>query len=613
MAQGLTANAGQKRMKAMGGDIDKAKDVRGTLHRLLSYWKNHIPTLLFSILFSILSIVCTLAGPYLLGQAIDRCIVTPLAGGTTINYALLIQMLILFVTVHIIASGCTWFQEYAMMKTTLKVVKQIREEMIEKLQELSVHYYDSHMRGSLMSYFTNDVELIKEAMGSSLVQFITSALTLSGTIVIMLSLSLPLTLATCCTIPAVILLSKFVMKRTRTFFAQQQSALADLNSRIEESVTGMKIIQSFGQESNQIAQFEQLNQRVKTSGVKAQIYSGIIMPLMRVLDNFSYILVTLVGAFLVIQGKSSIGTIQSFLLYTKNFQKPINTMATQLNTIQSAIAGAERIFQLLDETPEITDKAEVSHLRQTQGVVEFSNVSFSYPDKLNTAGKKVLDGITFTAHPNETIAIVGTTGAGKTTIINLLLRFYDNDSGTITIDGTDIHDIPQGELRKTMSIVLQDPYLFSEDIAYNIGYGKENATEEEIKEAAASANISSLIEKLPLRYHHTLQEQGGGISHGQQQLITIARAFVADAPILVLDEATSNIDTRTEILIQQALKRLSTGKTCLIIAHRLSTIKNADKILVIDNGRIVESGIHDELLAKQGVYHQIYYSQFESV
>ena len=607
MAQGLTANAGQKRLKAMGGDTDKAKDVWGTLKRLLSYWRQHATTFLLSLLFAVIAILGSLVGPYLLGYTIDHCIVDPISRGESIDFAQLMWLLLVFAVIYVISSFCTWFQEYSMMKITQKVIKQLREEMTRKLQNLSVHYFDSHMRGELMSYYTNDVELIKEAMGSSLVQLITSGMTLFGTTVIMLFLSVPLTIATCVTIPAVIFLSKFVMKRTRTYFAKQQSALAELNSRVEESVGGMKVIQSFGQESRQIELFRILNEEVKESGMRAQIYSGIIMPLMRVLDNLSYILVTLIGAFMVLRNMTTIGVIQSFLLYTKNFQKPINTMATQLNTIQSAIAGAERIFQLLDEKPEIVDSEHATTLNHVRGVVEFQNVSFSYP-----GGKKVLEDISFSVCPNQTVAIVGTTGAGKTTLLNLLLRFYDNDSGSITIDGTDIHTVTQESLRKSMSIVLQDPYLFSEDIAYNIGYGKDAATEEEIIEAARSANIDTLIDKLPCHYHQVVQEQGGGVSHGQQQLMTIARAFVANAPILILDEATSNIDTRTEILIQQAMRRLSVGKTCIVIAHRLSTIKNADQILVIDKGRIVECGRHEELLQKKGTYHQIYYSQFET-
>lgn len=607
MSKGLTANAGQKRMVAMGSTAEKAKDIRGTVVRLLSYWKDHRVLLITVSLLSIVGVGCSLLGPYILGLAIDQCISDALSIDNHINFGELTKMLGLFLGIHLFSAFCTWFQEYGMMYATQKIVKRLREELIQKLQTLSLRFYDNNLRGNLMSYFTNDIDLIKEAMGASLIQLITSVLSLIGTIIIMARLSPILMVVTCLTVPLTILLSKFVMKRTRKHFTQQQIALGNLNGMVEESVSGMKVIQTFGQEEDQKKKFKELNVQVRETGVRAQIYSGILMPLMRVLDNCSYILVTITGGILATKGSISVGTIQSFLLYTKNFQRPINAIATQLNSIQSAIAGAERIFHLLDENPEITDSENAIQLENIQGEIEFENVHFAY-----NLEKPVLKGISFTVKPNEMVAIVGTTGAGKTTIINLLTRFYDAKEGSIRIDGIDIQKVFQRSLRQNIGIVLQDPYLFSESIRYNIGYGKETYDEQEIIQAAQSSNCESFISKLPMQYEQPITEQGGGISHGQKQLLTIARAILSQAPILVLDEATSNIDTRTEILIQQAIQRLSVGKTCIVIAHRLSTIKNADKIIVIDDGKIVESGKHQELLDKGGVYHQIYHSQFAS-
>lgn len=606
MQKGLTANGGQKRMTAMGSTVEKASDVRGTTRRLLSYWGEYKPMLSLIVFLSLLGVGCSLLGPYILGLAIDQCVTETVASGV-LDISKIVKLLLFFFGVHLFSAFCVWFQEYGMMYTTQKIVKKMREEMILKLQSLSIRYYDNHLRGTLMSYFTNDIELIKEAMGNSLIQLITSVLTLIGSIVLMAKLSLQLMIVTCLTVPLTILLSKFIMKRTRNYFSKQQVALGNLNGMVEESISGMKVIQTFGQEKQQLEKFKVLNQEVKETGVRAQIYSGILMPLMRVLDNCSYIFVTLVGALLAYRGSITIGVIQSFLLYTKNFQRPINAIATQLNSIQSAIAGAERIFALLDEQPEVTDKQETIHLSDVKGKIEFDNIHFGY-----TENHPVLKGITFNAMPDEVVAIVGTTGAGKTTIINLLTRFYDLQEGHIRIDGVDIRDMTQKELRENIGIVLQDPYLFSESIQYNIGYGKNGYTESEVVEAAHAANCESFIRQLPLQYDQPIMEQGGGISHGQKQLLTIARAILSNAPILVLDEATSNIDTRTEILIQQAIQRLSVGKTCIVIAHRLSTIKNADKIIVIDDGKIVECGKHQELLDKQGAYHQIYHSQFSS-
>ncbi|MBP5364834.1 MAG: ABC transporter ATP-binding protein [Bacteroidales bacterium] len=603
MAKGISVT--NRRMAQMGAKIDKAQKPKATIVRLLRYWKGHVALFVVLLLLSGVTVGCTIAGPYILGRAIDECIALCVGNGGEVDFGLLTQMLILFVAIYIVSAGVSWLQEYGMTLMTQRIVGRMRTDVIDKLHQLSLRYYDNHMRGSIMSHFTSDVELIRDALGHTVIQLLTSILTLIGCVVVMVQLSWQLTLATCATVPLVILLSKFIINRTRKYFTLQQTALGNMNGMVEESISGLKVIRSFGQEESQIKTFEKLNADVRATGVKAQIYSGLIMPLMRVLDNTSYILVTIVGATLAYGGSITVGVIQSFLLYTRNFQRPINSIATQLNSVQSAIAGAERIFRLLDETPEITDAPDAVELAAPRGHIEFSNVHFGY-----NADKEILHGITFTAEPDEVVAVVGSTGAGKTTIINLLTRFYDITEGSIRIDGKDIRQYTQHSLRNAMSIVLQEPYLFSESVRYNIAYGNIDASDDTIALAAKAANADKLIDRLPSRYDTTLREQGADISHGQRQLLTIARAVCSDAPILIFDEATSNIDTRTEILIQKAINNLTRGRTCIIIAHRLSTIKNADKILVIDNGQIVEQGTHAQLISPNGVYSGIYNSQF---
>ena len=375
----------------------------------------------------------------------------------------------------------------------------------------------------------------------------------------------------------------------------------------EESFSGIRTIKSFGREEERIAQFEALNRTVCETGRKAQIYSGLLMPLMRVLDNCSYIVVTLVGAFLALQGSVTVGVVQAFLLYTKNFQRPINSIATQLNVVQAAIAGAERIFGLLDEEVEIKEQASPRRLGEVKGRVEFRNVSFGYGKEL------VLKNVSFSVDPGEVVAIVGFTGAGKTTLVNLLNRFYDVAEGSVSVDGVDVREVSVEDLRRSIGWVPQDAYLFSDTVRYNVAYGQPSATLDEVRESVRLANADSVVDRLPDGYGTVLGEQGAGISQGQRQLLTIARAVNKNAPILVMDEATSNIDTRTEMLIQNAISQITRGRTCLIIAHRLSTIMNADKIIVLDAGEVVEQGTHDELLRKRGIYWTIYNSQFMEV
>lgn len=603
MAEHLTASGGQRRLSKLGASVDKATDVSGTVRRILSYWKGERWLLFLLVLLSLLSVVCTLLCPFLLGLTVDDCITLAQSKGD-LYWMPLLKHLALFALLHLLSAAFTWIHEYGMSVLAQRLLRDLKESMTKKLLSLSPRFFNEHLCGTLMSHFTSDAELVKNALGDTLVQIVTSVLTLIGSVVIMLQLSWQLTIATCLTVPFAVLLSRFVMRHTRKHFSLQQQALGEMNGLVEESVGGIKTIRSFGREEERIAQFEALNKVVCETGRKAQIYSGVLMPMMRVLDNCSYILVTIVGAFLASRGSITVGVVQSFLLYTKNFQRPINSIATQLNTVQSAIAGAERVFKLLDEKLEIEECDAPQSLTDLRGRIDFEHVSFGYGDQL------VLKDLSFTAMPGEVVAVVGFTGAGKTTIINLLNRFYDVSEGSVKIDGVDVRDMSLLDLRRSIGLVQQEPFLFSDTLNYNVAYGEIDMKMDRVKESVRLANAEALVDRMADGYETSLLEQGAGISHGQRQLLTIAREVYKNAPILVLDEATSNIDTRTEILIQNAISTISKGHTCLFIAHRLSTIKNADKILVLENGVIVEQGRHEELLAKQGVYWRIYNSQF---
>lgn len=612
MANG--SGAPGSRMRDMTAKHERPQETSKTIARIFSYWKEHWTWLVIMLVSSLCEVFCTLMAPILIGKAIDNCIDL---SNMTVDFTKLNVIVIMLLMLYISSSWFSWVQQYGMTNVSLKIAKKLRTQMMDKMLEQDIHFYDVHKRGDLMSRFTNDVELMKSGLGDSFIQLFNTIFTLAGTVVAMVALSPTLTVVCCMSIPVVFMMTNVISTQTRKFFSSQQVSLGQLNGLVEESVSGIKMVRSFGIEQQQIDKFNAINEELRKSGVKAQIYSGLLMPLMRVLENIIYIIVAVLGGIMATSSDLTVfgigiatitvGTIQSFLLYTKQFLRPINQVASQFNAVQSAIAGAERIFTILDTKPTITNKPDAITLKEetVKGDIVFDHVSFGYEP-----GKLILKDISFTAKQDEVIAIVGTTGAGKTTIINLLTRFYDINSGSIKVDGIDIRDITKESLRDQMGIVLQVPFLFSDTVNYNVSYGWPVATQEEIINASKAANAHNFIERLPQGYDSEILRGGENISNGQKQLLTIARAILVETPILVFDEATSNIDTRTEILIQKAINNLTKGRTSFVIAHRLSTIKNADKILVMHEGRIAEQGKHEELLAKKGRYYEIYNSQF---
>ena len=591
----------------VGETPEKARNSRKALLRLLPYWREHLWTMIGLLLCSVVTVGVTLISPIIIGRTIDECIVQT-ADGWNVDYDRMLLYLCALAVVYVVGSAVSWWQSYGMLSVSQKIVTKMRKEMMDHLLTLDVKYYDKNQRGDLLSRFSNDAELIKQGMGDTLIQAVTTVFSMVGMIVTMVVMSAKLTGLVCLSIPLVLILTRLIVSRSRRYFSRQQEALGGLNAVIEESINGLHAIRSFGREEEWRSKFDKVNEAMRRSGTKAQINSGLMMPLLRVLDNLTYILVAVVGGMMAIEGTLTVGAIQTFLLYTKHFLRPVNQIATQMNTLQSAVAGAERVFEMLDEQPLVVSKPGAVVLSEPKGEVVFEHVSFGY-----TPEKQILKDISFTAKPGQVVAIVGSTGAGKTTLMNLLERFYDVDGGRITIDGHDVRDIDVRNLRDTLAIVLQEPVLFSDTIRNNIAYGNPSLSEEAMRESARMAMADAFIERLPHGYDTMLVHQGENVSNGQRQLLTIARAIHSEASVLILDEATSNIDTHTEMLLQAAISNMTAGKTCFMIAHRLSTIRNADNILVMDAGRIAEQGTHDELLARGGIYRSIYDSQFEKI
>ncbi|WP_078549955.1 ABC transporter ATP-binding protein [Litchfieldia alkalitelluris] len=573
----------------------KAKNWVATIKRIWSYLAENKLLLSLVLLMVVISSVLGLLGPFLVGMAIDNYIVEKDPSG-------LLFLSVSLIIIYIFHSLSTWFQAYWMIGIAQKTVFKMRTQLFKHLHKLPIPYFDKRQHGELMSRITNDIENVSSTLNSSVIQIFSSILTLIGTVSVMLYLSPLLTLLTLIIVPTMFYGLRWITNRTSVFFKEQQKSLGELNGFIEETVSGQRIVKTFSQEEKVMRQFTEKSERLRTAGYWAQSYSGFIPKLMNMLNNLSFAVIASIGGILSFNGIITIGTIVIFAEYSRQFTRPLNDLANQFNTLLSAVAGAERVFEVIDEEEEAIDEKNAKDILIKDGKVEFQSVSFSYEKE---EGNTVRD-ITFSVSPGETVALVGPTGAGKTTVVNLLSRFYEVDEGNIEIDGHDIKSIKRESLRKNMGFVLQDSYLFQGTIKENIRYGRLDASDDDVVEAAKLANAHSFIMKLPKKYDTELTQDGNGISQGQKQLLSIARAILSNPTLLVLDEATSSIDTITEMKIQEALQRLMEGRTSFVIAHRLNTIQNADQILVLKEGQLIENGSHEELLKAHGFYADLY-------
>jgi ATP-binding cassette subfamily B multidrug efflux pump len=584
-------------MRMMGAG--RAKDVQGTMRRLWGYLSRRKWALIGIVALVALSSGLSLLGPYLMGVAID----TYILGGDLPGLA---RTALLMIATYAAASFAIWVQGYVMAGLAQGTVRDIREDLFGKLQMLSLRFFDQRTHGELMSRLSNDVENISNVLNQGVTQFISSVISIVGVIVVMCLINWRLALVSLITIPVMAFLSSAVAMQTRKGFREQQETLGDMNGIIEETITGQRVVKAYVREQAVIAEFDVANGKFQRAATRAQILAGFMGPMSNLVNNLGLAIVAGSGGWMALQGWATVGIIASFINYAREFSRPLNQIAQLYAQIQGAIAGAERVFEILDEVPELIDAPDALPLEGVAGDVVFEDVCFGYKPDV-----PVLKRVDFHAEPGQTIALVGPTGAGKTTMINLLTRFYDIDSGRIAIDGKDIRQVKKVDLRRRLGIVLQDTFLFSDTVMENIRYGRLDATDEEVIAAAKLANADQFIHRLPHGYRTELSERGSNLSQGQRQLLAIARAVLADPGILVLDEATSSVDTRTEKNIQEAMLRLMEGRTSFVIAHRLSTIREADNILVINDGEIIERGSHRELLAQRGFYHNLYMSQFK--
>ncbi|KZE79453.1 multidrug ABC transporter ATP-binding protein [Paenibacillus elgii] len=571
----------------------RAKNTRAAIRRLWGYLKRQRAALAGVIALVLLGLALSLAGPYLIGTAIDRYIALRDPNG-------LLQLCVLLLAVYIGGSVVSWLQTYVMSGIAGRTVWELRRDLFAHMQELPVRFFDKTSHGELMSRTTNDIDNVSNTLNQSLLQLITSVVTLIGSLTMMLLLNGWLTLVALVIIPLVTGVARQIGKRTKSQFKEQQRHLGALNGFIEETISGQKVVKIYNREELAAQQFQEINAKLRQAGTRAQIFSGMMGPFMNLLNHTSFILLAVAGGWMAYNGWTTIGVIVSFLNYSKQFSGPVNELANQYNMIQSGVAGAERVFEILDTDTEFGNEGSRKPQEAIRGEVEFDRVTFGYGDT------PVLREVSFAAQPGQVVALVGPTGSGKTTIINLLTRFYEISEGTIRIDGKDIGEWDKSSLRSRLGMVLQDAHLFSGTIRDNIRYGRLDATEEELRSAAKLANADGFIRKLPQGYDTPLSAEGGNLSHGQRQLLTIARAILSDPSILILDEATSSVDTRTEMHIQEAMKALMQGRTSFVIAHRISTIQEADLILVVRGGEIVERGTHEQLLALRGLYAEMH-------
>ena len=606
---------------AMPGE--KAKDFKGTLRKLIAYIGRYKWTVLVVWVIAVLSTVFMIAGPKILGEATDELfrgiLGTVTATGEGINFAHIGTILLQLVALYVVSALFSYLQGFIMTGVTMKVTYQLRRDIDEKIHRLPLGYYDKTTHGDVLSRITNDVDAISQSLNQSITQIITSITGVIGILIMMLTISWQLTLIELLIIPLSILFITLIVKKSQKYFVGQQKYLGKVNGHVEEMYGGHVLVKAFNGEKQSAEQFETYNEKLYRSNWKSNFLSGLMMPITNFIGNLGYVAVCIAGGYFAANGMMTVGGIQAFIQYIRSFNQPIAQLSQISNVLQQTMAASERVFEFLDETEEVPEKENaLSVFRGEEGLagegqvcvknctVEFDNVTFGY-----TPEKTIIHNFSAKIQPGQKVAIVGPTGAGKTTIVKLLMRFYDVNAGAIAIDGHDIRDFKRGELRSLFGMVLQDTWLFNGTILDNIRYGKLDADKDEVKRAAKAAQVDHFVNTLPGGYKMVLNEEAGNVSSGQKQLLTIARAILADPDILILDEATSNVDTSTEILIQKALDNLMKGRTSFIIAHRLSTIRNADLILVMKDGDIIEQGSHEELLAKGGFYKNLYNSQFD--
>jgi len=582
-----------------GATIEKASNVSDTLRRLLASLGSFKWAMVVVLALVTVSTLLNLLAPYLMGTAIDRF----MGGG---DAAGLTRVVLGMAAAYAGSWLATIGQSVIMARVSQGAMRILRRDLFEHLQTLSLSYFDRHPHGELMSRLTNDLDTISRVLSQSATDLFGGVLLLAGIVVTMFAINFWLALGSMLVFPFMMWLVGFVGSRTRQGFREYQGRIGQLNGKLEEMFSGQRIIMAFGQQAGTLADFDDANETVRQVGTRAQTYAMLIPPLMGILSNANIAVVAGLGGWMTLRGWATVGTIATFYIYSRRFAAPLRQLGDLYNQVQSAMAGAERVFEVIDQQPELTDVPGAVILDDVAGEVVFDGVGFGY-----VADVPVLDDVSLVARPGERIAMVGPTGAGKTTIINLLTRFYDIDGGSITVDGHDIRQVQKASLRRQLGIVLQDTFLFTASVKENIRYGRLDATDQEVVAAARLANADHFIRRLPQGYDTKLSERGSNLSQGQRQLVAIARAVLADPAILILDEATSSVDSRTEKTIQEALLRLAEGKTSFVIAHRLSTIRDADRILVIDQGRIIERGTHEELLAQRGFYHSMYMSQFK--
>ncbi|MCY9590834.1 ABC transporter ATP-binding protein/permease [Paenibacillus chitinolyticus] len=586
------------------GPVVKPKNFKGTLRRLWAYFgsERKLLTVIFALI--LIGAALTLVGPYLIGVSVDA-MSHPEQG---VDFGLLKTMVLVLLLAYLIDAVFTFLQSWLMAGVSQRIVMRLRGALFAKLQKLPVAYFDTRPHGEMMSRLSNDIDNVSSTISQSTTQLMSGVIAIVGSLAMMLVLSPTLTLASLVTVPILFVLTRTITKKTSVLFKNQQIQLGKLNGHIEETISGLQVVKAFNHEEKAIAEFERVNAELCEVGLKAQIRSGFLMPLLNVINNIGFAAVALVGGILAVRGDITVGVIASFLSYSRQFVRPLNDLANIFNILQSGVAGAERVFEVIDEEEEPFDSEGAVELLHPKGHVVFEQVSFGYrPDV------PILNNVSFDSAQGSSTALVGPTGAGKTTIVNLLTRFYDVTGGRILIDGRDIREYTRDSLRRTFGIVLQDTYLFSGTIKENIKYGRPDATDAEVEAAAAMANADVFINRLPAKYETLLSENGGNLSQGQRQLLAISRVILAKPSILILDEATSSIDTRTELHIQDALLKVMQNRTSFIIAHRLNTIRDADTIMVIDHGEIVEKGAHDSLIGQQGVYYRMFYNQFKNI